>query len=803
MKLKVNITVKLIGYLVVVGVLPLLTFAFISYSLVRDTVVNQARGYSAQLLETQKEYLQQQQELVENLASRIAGAEEISAVIFKTDAMDQEHNAYDSLSTQVQIRQILNDYSNLQGVVSIDLFTVKGHRFYVGDTLSVPQVNEQTRLRFFRTGLASQQSVLWLGVENNLNSASPNRKVLTALKILRRYSEQKETSEPIGMLLINYSTNYLSDHFHKVDMGQDSYLLIADSTGNLAYAPDKTKIGTALPAELHGLGKAESGTALLRLDQGNAFVSFTCLNRSSWCVFGVIPEHTLLAPMMRLTEFAALLLFVCLAVTGIAIRLIRRSMLAPITKITDGFRKIKDNQFDNVEPLPVHTSRDEIGELVAWFNAFLDALRARRQYEDELRDSQFKFSSIFQLSPIPLGLTRIHTGEFVDVNDFWLNQFGYKRDEVIGRTSFELGIWVDTNDRLKAIAQMELTRSVHCLETKQRAKDGRILDCELSGRPFEFRNELMFIFSPVDVTRQHAVEQEIREINLELESRVRSRTLKLEQANYELGDAMESLKRTKSDLVRSEKMAALGSLVAGVAHELNTPIGNCVTVASTLQDQSLSMYRQLKTGGVHKSTIVDYFEMATAGSELLMRNLGNARELLTGFKQVAVDQASNQRRRFDLKETLEGIMTTLVPLYKKTAYTLHYELQGEIEMDSYPGPLGQILTNFVTNALNHAFEGRPSGQMSLRCRSLDETHVEITFGDNGIGIPEEHHKRVFDPFFTTKLGQGGSGLGLNIVYNIVTSLLGGSIELESTVDVGTTFIIVLPLYAPDMAHGQN
>ena len=186
-----------------------------------------------------------------------------------------------------------------------------------------------------------------------------------------------------------------------------------------------------------------------------------------------------------------------------------------------------------------------------------------------------------------------------------------------------------------------------------------------------------------------------------------------------------------------------------------------------------------------------------------MRNLGTARELVAGFKQVAADQASNQRRRFDLKETVEGILATLAPMYRKTPYGMACELQDGIVMESYPGPLGQMLTNFVTNALAHAFDGRAAGTMQLSCKRRGETQVEIRFSDDGKGIPEENRNRVFDPFFTTKLGQGGSGLGLNIVYNIVTSVLGGTIELESTVGGGTTFIVLLPLAAPVITGGMQ
>jgi len=393
----------------------------------------------------------------------------------------------------------------------------------------------------------------------------------------------------------------------------------------------------------------------------------------------------------------------------------------------------------------VPKSRDEISELVVWFNAFVDAHKIRLQYEEELLESQYKFSSIFQQAPIPLGLVRIENGQFVDVNDVWLAQFEFVREEIVGRTSFELNVWVDLSERQLMLEQIKQTQMVR-VEVRQRTKSGRIMICILSGRPIKIHNERLFIFSAVDITRQRETEKEIQEINQQLESRVLSRTLKLQETNAELHEALESLKLTKGELVRSEKLAALGSLVAGIAHELNTPIGNSVTVASTLHDDTRDLRRAVKEGNLRRSAMEAYFGIIEKGTELLLRNLGNAHDLIASFKQVAADQASNQRRNFDLKETIEGIMVTLVPMYKKTPFVLVSELAPDIKMNSYPGPLGQVLTNLVTNALTHAFEERKHGTMRLTTRLVDETHAELLFSDDGVGIPVENLPRVFDPF---------------------------------------------------------
>jgi signal transduction histidine kinase len=176
--------------------------------------------------------------------------------------------------------------------------------------------------------------------------------------------------------------------------------------------------------------------------------------------------------------------------------------------------------------------------------------------------------------------------------------------------------------------------------------------------------------------------------------------------------------------------------------------------------------------------------------------LYRAANLVTSFKQVAVDQTSSQRRRFALAEVVGEIILTMWPTLKKTAYTVEQHIPGDLRLDSYPGPLGQVVTNLVNNALVHAFEGRSSGSVTITARPGAAGWLELVVQDDGLGIPAANLNRIFDPFFTTKLGAGGSGLGLNIAHNIVSNILGGKIDVESEAGVGTTFSLTLPTVAP-------
>lgn len=256
------------------------------------------------------------------------------------------------------------------------------------------------------------------------------------------------------------------------------------------------------------------------------------------------------------------------------------------------------------------------------------------------------------------------------------------------------------------------------------------------------------------------------------------------------------LRDAKDQLVAQEKLAALGALVAGVAHELNTPIGNSLLTVTALQQKTTALEQAVAGGALRRSTLTDYIAAAHEGVDIITRGLETAAELVQSFKQVAVDRATEQRRPFDLLRTSHDIAATLHRTITKAGHRLEIDIQEPIALDGYPGPYGQILTNFINNAVLHAFDGRRGGTMRLSARTNGSAGATITFADDGVGIAPAHLKRVFEPFFTTKMGQGGSGLGMSISYNIVTSLFGGDISVDSTPGKGTCFTLRLPLVAP-------
>lgn len=292
----------------------------------------------------------------------------------------------------------------------------------------------------------------------------------------------------------------------------------------------------------------------------------------------------------------------------------------------------------------------------------------------------------------------------------------------------------------------------------------------------------------IDITERKEAERKLEELNLTLEERVSERT-------RELTKAVEDLNRTQQDLIQSEKLAALGSLVAGVAHEMNTPIGNAVTVSSSLLEAHTVFCNKIEAG-ITRSALKDFLANVGEAGQILSRNLERAADLVSSFKQVAVDQGNHQRRTFSLYEILSEVHLIMAPGLRKAQVSLRIDMSGDLTLDSYPGALTQVLMILINNTLAHAFEDRSSGTVTIgaKVKSADRVHISVT--DDGVGIPPANLGRVFEPFYTTKLGKGGSGLGLHICYNVVTGTLGGKVNADSVVGQGTAITIEIPLSAP-------
>ncbi len=261
--------------------------------------------------------------------------------------------------------------------------------------------------------------------------------------------------------------------------------------------------------------------------------------------------------------------------------------------------------------------------------------------------------------------------------------------------------------------------------------------------------------------------------------------------NGELEKTLERIKIQGDELTRSEARATVSALVTSVAHELGAPLGNSVLIADTLSERTAEISRSLEQGQIKRRDLDDYAKVMLDSSTLLKRNLRRACDLLANFKQVASDQVSEQRREFNLCNTVGEILATLAPSLRNKPHRVVVEIPAEIVVDGLPGALGQVVINLVNNAYTHAFDGRDDGVLIISATEIND-RIHMCFSDNGIGISEVNLVRMMEPFFSTKIGHGGTGLGMSIVESLVSKSLGGTLSTSSTLGVGTRFLIEFP-----------
>ncbi len=344
------------------------------------------------------------------------------------------------------------------------------------------------------------------------------------------------------------------------------------------------------------------------------------------------------------------------------------------------------------------------------------------------------------------------------------------------------------------------SRRIRLGEHQLRAKVSPTQAKELNELAHSFNNLAENLLTTNDELEDKVAERtaELQELNETLEQRVAARTADLQRANQEIQETLEDLKRTQCELVESEKMAALGGLVAGVAHEINTPLGIAITGTTHLHEEVRGIHTKVLSNKLTRDELEGFVEEASQATGLMCSQLKHASKLISNFKEIAVDQSNPDYRSISVQEYLSKIVATMQPNFKKTQHRLSINIEQDLHLVTCPGALAQVLTILITNSLIHAFYSPErdqsdtiNGEVTISAQKSQGKNL-IIVTDNGTGIPPQDLPRLFEPFFTTKRGHGGSGLGLSIAHNIVTDILHGKIHCESQFGQGSTFIITLP-----------
>jgi len=418
-----------------------------------------------------------------------------------------------------------------------------------------------------------------------------------------------------------------------------------------------------------------------------------------------------------------------------------------------------------------HPHRTADGEIVG-VNVAAEEITERKRAEAALRASERQFHTL--ADSIPQLVWMAHADGAI----YWLNSHWY---EYTGRPAGEINphAWhtVLGNSWTEALAT------------------GTALESELSllGKDGEYRP---FLTRVVPLRNPHGVVYGWIGTHIDISERKRSER-EVRRARDAAEAALQNLRETQNWLIEAEKLAALGRLVAGVAHEINNPLGTSLTVASSLERKSRLFAAETAQGTLKRSSLNEFVDAVRDGSAQLQESLNRAAGLVQSFKQVASDRNNSELRSFDLGDLTEQVAMGLRPALPKHGVTLNVQCEHGLSISSYPGSYGQVLTNLFLNAIAHAFPDGRRGNIAIKVSACGDNDVEIIFSDDGCGMSPDVRRQAFDPFFTTRRHQGGTGLGLHIVYSVVTDRLGGQLRLNSEPGEGTDVRIILPRQIPD------
>ncbi len=361
---------------------------------------------------------------------------------------------------------------------------------------------------------------------------------------------------------------------------------------------------------------------------------------------------------------------------------------------------------------------------------------------------------------------------------------GRTEKELVGSHIFE---WFDANNEkiIRDQYQILLSQKRSEYEIEYQKPDKGIMYCLVKATPIFEGDHVRGSFAMItDITERKKAEQEIRKWTEELEKRVAERTAQLEQS-------LINLKNAQEQLVQSEKMAALGGLVAGVAHEINTPVGVSVTAISFMDEKNEALLKKFEAGSLTVAEMEKYLKEISEATKMVYKNLMRAAELIQSFKQVAVDQSSETKRKFNFKQYIDEVLLSLRPKLKKTSHDVTVQCPPDLEVVSFPGAFSQIISNLVMNSLIHGFKHIEKGKIHIDVIPQGDK-ICLRYLDNGRGMDEKTLKQIYDPFFTTERAHGGTGLGMHIVYNLVTKTLEGRIRCRSAPDQGLVVEITFP-----------
>ncbi len=477
------------------------------------------------------------------------------------------------------------------------------------------------------------------------------------------------------------------------------------------------------------------------------------------------------AVAIRVGSIAAAVGLVFILISVVIGLIIARSITRPLRALDGVVAAVAAGDYQR--PVPDQDACDQFGAIARTLATVREHSERREQTERQLEAQERRWRVVLENSPVGITIVAADTLKRLYANPRFVEQLGLSSAEEVLAQTYDFS-YANPAEIFALADRARAEGEVSGYEIERRRPDGRVWWCRLHVRHIEVDGRGAFIVWHDDITARR-----------EAEAALRVAKERAEAALADLGTAQQSL-------IQAEKMAALGGLVAGVAHEINTPLSISVTAASLLAHEAGRLELALASGTLRRSDLTRFLELALESSDLLLSNSQRAADLIKSFKQVAVDQTSDDRRPFFMREYIDEVLMSLRPRLRRSAVTVTAQCPDDLMVEGYPGPLAQVLTNFLMNSLIHAYAPDQAGQVVVSVTTTTADEVKLVYADDGKGIPESVLPKIFDPFFTTNRSGGGSGLGLNIVYNLVTQRLRGRIEVASSPGHGTTFTVHFP-----------
>ena len=755
-----NITAKMLGYLLAASILPLVLLGVTAFDISKGIVIAQAEAENARLVGSFSAYLRLYNDQVEDMAANIAGNTAIGEALRRADA--KSASGFENLETRAQMGYILNSYVRVRGLVSIDLFSLRGEHFHVGETLAVDSVSKERSTALLKEAVVAKAPTRWRGIDDNLNRSSQQKQVISVVRAIQHFSPLTGKSDVVGLLVISLNDEITRSFLEGVALAPGTQLLQLDRNGSIALHSDGRQFGRPMTPALLQLIRSTPAVPQLTLDGEDMLMNVTPYDAQERMVVVLSPRRLLTEKVNQLALATAMLVGLGLLIILTVVWHFERTMVQPIRAVSGGFGRIKRQPEREYHALPEQRTQDEIGQLVQGYNEHLLALQSQREATDsllrsetvlrateiQLRDSETSLRAILDEMPVGVFLVNAQDQIFLR-NRHFIKMFGYSESEISDLATWWKLAHPDPQHRRAAQQALNASRNttpdgriawsprVYTME----CKNGEVLHVEVAG----VSTAAGYICTFVDYT-QHQHHQ------VQLESAKRQAEL----AN-----------QAKSDFL------------ATMSHEIRTPMNGILGMLNLLEHTELNARQQ------------DYAHKAQAATRSL---LGIINDILD-FSKVEAGKMSLDIQIFSLSQVMRDLSALLTASPNQRAVEVLFDVATGVP-DRLLGDamrLGQVLLNLASNAIKFTECGEVVVRIRVLEREATEVKLEFSVSDTGIGIAPDKLAYIFEGFSqaesSTTRRFGGTGLGLAISKRLV-GLMGAELQVSSTLGQGSRFFFV-------------